>query len=208
MIQVIAATFEDGVFKPDQQPALSENARERQSLPCPPTGAKQQRAALEWHEIPLMYVNRRRSESFIPPLCDLAGPKRLVAEVGGGGGGDAGFGGAIRGFAATDALDPVGEVEEFAVGFVVEVGAAIARAEDQFFGFASVAFGMNLVAAAVEVERGVAAHELEHGAVAGVDERALEVDLEVLRVGEQRLDGVGRLPDVFADVVVAERRGL
>jgi predicted DNA-binding antitoxin AbrB/MazE fold protein len=29
MIQVIAATFEDGVFKPDQQPALSENARVR-----------------------------------------------------------------------------------------------------------------------------------------------------------------------------------
>jgi len=29
MIQVIAATFEHGVFKPDQQPALSESARVR-----------------------------------------------------------------------------------------------------------------------------------------------------------------------------------
>ena len=29
MIQVIAATFEDGVFKPDQQPALSESTRVR-----------------------------------------------------------------------------------------------------------------------------------------------------------------------------------
>jgi predicted DNA-binding antitoxin AbrB/MazE fold protein len=29
MIQVIAATFEDGVFKPDQQPRLSESTRVR-----------------------------------------------------------------------------------------------------------------------------------------------------------------------------------
>ena len=29
MIQVIAATFEDGVFKPDQQPGLSESTRVR-----------------------------------------------------------------------------------------------------------------------------------------------------------------------------------
>lgn len=29
MIQVIAATFEDGVFKPDQQPVLSESTRVR-----------------------------------------------------------------------------------------------------------------------------------------------------------------------------------
>jgi predicted DNA-binding antitoxin AbrB/MazE fold protein len=29
MIQVIAATFEDGVFKPDQQPAISESTRVR-----------------------------------------------------------------------------------------------------------------------------------------------------------------------------------
>jgi predicted DNA-binding antitoxin AbrB/MazE fold protein len=29
MIQVIAATFENGVFKPDQQPALSESTRVR-----------------------------------------------------------------------------------------------------------------------------------------------------------------------------------
>jgi len=29
MIQIIAATFEDGVFKPDQQPVLPDNARVR-----------------------------------------------------------------------------------------------------------------------------------------------------------------------------------
>ena len=29
MVQVLAATFKDGVFKPDQQPALSESARVR-----------------------------------------------------------------------------------------------------------------------------------------------------------------------------------
>jgi predicted DNA-binding antitoxin AbrB/MazE fold protein len=29
MVQVLAATFRDGVFKPDQQPALSESARVR-----------------------------------------------------------------------------------------------------------------------------------------------------------------------------------
>ncbi len=29
MVQVIAATFKDGVFKPDQQPALLESARVR-----------------------------------------------------------------------------------------------------------------------------------------------------------------------------------
>ena len=29
MVQVFAATFEDGVFKPDQRPALSDSARVR-----------------------------------------------------------------------------------------------------------------------------------------------------------------------------------
>jgi len=29
MVQVLAATFKDGVFKPDEQPALSESARVR-----------------------------------------------------------------------------------------------------------------------------------------------------------------------------------
>ena len=29
MIQVIAATFEDGVFKPDEQPAISDSTRVR-----------------------------------------------------------------------------------------------------------------------------------------------------------------------------------
>jgi predicted DNA-binding antitoxin AbrB/MazE fold protein len=29
MVQIIAATFTDGVFKPDKQPALSESARVR-----------------------------------------------------------------------------------------------------------------------------------------------------------------------------------
>jgi predicted DNA-binding antitoxin AbrB/MazE fold protein len=29
MVQIIAATFKDGVFRPDQQPALSESARVR-----------------------------------------------------------------------------------------------------------------------------------------------------------------------------------
>ena len=29
MVQVLAATFKDGVFKPDQQPALADSARVR-----------------------------------------------------------------------------------------------------------------------------------------------------------------------------------
>ncbi len=29
MVQVVAATFKDGVFKPDEQPALSESTRVR-----------------------------------------------------------------------------------------------------------------------------------------------------------------------------------
>ena len=29
MVQVLAATYQDGVFKPDQRPALSESARVR-----------------------------------------------------------------------------------------------------------------------------------------------------------------------------------
>ena len=29
MVQILAATFKDGVFKPDRQPALSESARVR-----------------------------------------------------------------------------------------------------------------------------------------------------------------------------------
>lgn len=29
MVQIVAATFKDGVFKPDQRPALADNARVR-----------------------------------------------------------------------------------------------------------------------------------------------------------------------------------
>ena len=52
MIQTIAATYEDGVFKPDERPALSESARVRlvvETLACDTaeTLQRQSWAALE-----------------------------------------------------------------------------------------------------------------------------------------------------------------
>src|SRR5439155_11362162 len=61
------------------------------------------------------------------PDGDLAGAKGAVAEVGGGRGTDARLGRGVGPLAAADAFDPVGQVEQLAVGLVVEVRALAAR---------------------------------------------------------------------------------
>ena len=60
------------------------------------------------------------------PHGDLAGAIRAVAEVGRRGGADARLGRRIGLLPAADAFDPVGQVEQFAVGLVVEVRALAA----------------------------------------------------------------------------------
>ena len=54
MVQVLAATFKDGVFKPDERPALSDSARVRLVVktidadePAQPAGGDESWAALQ-----------------------------------------------------------------------------------------------------------------------------------------------------------------
>src|SRR5687768_14736834 len=103
--------------------------------------------------------------------------------MGGGGAGDAGFGGGAGRHAAAEAVDPVREVEQLAVGPVVEVGALAAGAENHFLGLAlAVVVRVELVSPAVDVEGPFGAHELDARAAAGVGEGALEVHLDAARV--------------------------
>ena len=69
-----------------------------------------------------------------PSTSPLARSARPVRQVGRRGGADAGFGRAVGLLAGADALDPVGQVQQLAVGLVVEVGPARAVAEDQLAG--------------------------------------------------------------------------
>src|SRR5205085_11620255 len=63
---------------------------------------------------------------------------------------------------------------------------------------------MNLIATAIEVKRTFRSHELQHRAVAGIAEGPLEVNLHVVWIEKERLHRVGRLPNAFARVVVAD----
>ena len=51
MIQIIAATFSDGVFKPDQQPALSESTRVRLVVEPMSEDADESRRRQAWAEL-------------------------------------------------------------------------------------------------------------------------------------------------------------
>ncbi len=120
-------------------------------------------------------------------------------------GAHAGFGRASGLVPRADALDPVRQVQQLAVGVGVEIGAARAFAQNKLAGLElAAALGMDLVPSAVKIERGFAAHEFTHRGVAGVDERAFEIGLHfLLGILKQRLDGVGRLPQALGLEVVA-----
>ena len=55
------------------------------------------------------------------PARDLAGAIGAVAEMGGGGGAHAGLGRGVGRLPAADALDPVGQMQQLAIGLVVEI---------------------------------------------------------------------------------------
>src|SRR6516162_6154827 len=78
-------------------------------------------------------------------------------------------------------------------------------ADHPLFVLATSALRMDLISAAVKVERRVGAHELQHRAAMGIAKCAFKVDLKIIGVKQQRLDGVGRLPNSFARVVIANR---
>ena len=59
---------------------------------------------------------------------------------------------------------------------------------------------LDLVPTAIQVHRALGAHDLDHGLVALVHERALEMDLELsVGVAQQSLDRVGGLPAIHRD---------
>src|SRR5271165_6591942 len=88
-------------------------------------------------------------------------------------------------------------MEHFAIGFIVEIPAALAGAEDEFLVLPLVALGMDFKAAAINIERRGTSHQLQHGAVAGIAERSLEVDLDVAGIDQQCLHRVRSLPNVL-----------
>lgn len=51
MAQVIAATFADGVFKPDQQPALSESTRVRLVVEVMSEDSDESRRSQAWADL-------------------------------------------------------------------------------------------------------------------------------------------------------------
>jgi predicted DNA-binding antitoxin AbrB/MazE fold protein len=57
MIQVIAATFEDGVFKPDQQPDLSESTRVRLLVEAINGGAEESLRDKAWASLEQIWQN-------------------------------------------------------------------------------------------------------------------------------------------------------
>ena len=105
------------------------------------------------------------------------------------------------------------------IGLVVEVRAARTRAEHPFIvcerrscGRSAVGSALLLriqfVPAAIEIQGPIAAHELEHRRIARVDERAFEIDLQILlRIAQQGLHGVRRLPQTFGREMVADAGG-
>src|SRR5260370_12986532 len=77
--------------------------------------------------------------------------------------------------------------------------------DDPFFILSASPLWVDFIPAAIEIQRGIAAHELQHGAVASVHESAFEIDLKIVGIQEQRPNRIGRLPDPFADIVAANR---
>lgn len=127
-----------------------------------------------------------------------------------GGGVDARFHGCNGLLAGANGIHPIGKVEQFAVGIVVEIRAARSRAQDPFF--VGEFFGSNLrikfVASPVEIQRAVRAHQFDHGGVARIAERAFEIDLHFLfGIVQDGLNGVGRFPDALGGKPVADTGG-
>lgn len=56
MVQIVSATFKDGVFKPDEQPALSESSRVRLVVE-PINGDESYRRAEAWETLQQLWRN-------------------------------------------------------------------------------------------------------------------------------------------------------
>ena len=99
--------------------------------------------------------------------------------------------------------------EQLAVGLVVKIRplAGIAP-QDPRLGLPLAVLGRELVPPAVDVERAVGPHERDHRAVGRVGKRPLEMSLHVVGVFQDALDRVGRLPEILAGEMVADRGGL
>src|SRR5207247_6427423 len=116
-----------------------------------------------------------------------------------------------------DRIDPVLQMQQLAVGSVVEIAATRSRAEDHLLRLLlEPRLGDQLEAAAVDVERCLRAHEGDHGAAVGVAESAFEIDLEVAgsigawlttAIHKQGLDRIGGLPDALGRVEAAHADG-
>ena len=128
--------------------------------------------------------------------------------MGGVGGGDAGLQGGAGLFACPYGLEPVGQVEQFAIGLVIEVGTPAAGAQDHFLGLDRlVGVGDQFHAAPVAVNAAFGAHEGDHRPVPGVAEGALKVGGHAAGVGEQGLHTVGRFPHALGVDETAHRGG-
>jgi len=57
MIDVIEATFQDGVFKPDRQPALSDSARVRLIVEAVDGNADEARSQQAWATLEQLWQN-------------------------------------------------------------------------------------------------------------------------------------------------------
>src|SRR5262249_24387188 len=122
-----------------------------------------------------------RCPSFLP-LRDAIAAQRLVAQMSSRRGADTRLRRTVRPVAAPHAFDPVRQVQQFAVGLIVEVAATVALAQHHLLRLhLATRLRVQLVTATVEVQRRVAAHELQHRAVARVDEGALKIDLQFIR---------------------------
>ena len=137
------------------------------------------------------------SRDGILAICD-------VGQMRGGCGADACLHRSARGLAAANAFQPIAEVEHFPVRLIIKVCALGACAQHPLhFRFGgklciaiagvALAFGDYFQAAAVQIQGGFRAHELQHCAVARVHEGRLEIDLR-LGVLQEGLGGVRRLP--------------
>src|ERR1035438_7696233 len=112
---------------------------------------------------------------------------------------------------ASHRVYPVLEVQQLAIRIIVEIRSsrALAKKTSDELKKGGAPFRVEFIAAAVYIERPVAAHELQHRPVPRVHKRAFEVRLHFLvRVAKQCLYGVGRFPDSFSGEPVADADGL
>jgi len=157
----------------------------------------------------LIPSTRQPSASARHPLRDLPGTVSAVAQMGRRGGTHPRLGRGVGPLPAANAFDPVGQVQQLAIGLVVKILTLprIAPQDPLLLRWFAPLWGQ-LIPPAVDVDRTLGPHERDHRAQGGVRERPLEMSLHVVRVFQDALDRVGSLPEILAGEVVADRCGL